>query len=183
VARLIVNPQVLRCFLRWSLTEVPSLHRSYSASSVLRTSPPPQSAWPGSRELPVDPTAITPGASRVAPDPLGLHAVAHTPAGPRELRSLITLPSSSAFPRLWMGRLLHYQFRGLLSVHSRYNLQTRRVALCDPLHRRLRRLCCLRRRSDCYRVERSSSRAGLLLPAVDQCLFTAHHNRMVMRSR
>src|ERR1035437_2805823 len=23
-----------------------------------------------------------------------------------------------------MGRLLHYQFRGLLSVHSRYNLQT-----------------------------------------------------------
>jgi hypothetical protein len=35
----------------------------------------------------------------------------------------------------------------------------------DPLHRRLRRLCCLHRRSDCYRVERSSSRAGLL-PAV-----------------
>ena len=125
------------------------------------------------------PTAITPGASRVAPDPLCLHAVANTPAGPRELRSLITLPSTSAFPRLWMGRHLHYQFRGLLSVHSRYNLQTRRVALCDPLPRRLRRLCCLRRRSDCYRVERSSSRAGLS-PAVDQCLFTAHHNHSVM---
>jgi hypothetical protein len=27
-----------------------------------------------------------------------------------------------------VGRLLHYQFRGLLSVHSRYNLQTRQVA-------------------------------------------------------
>jgi hypothetical protein len=126
------------------------------------------------------PTAITPGASRVAPDPLCLHAVANTPAGPREPHSLITLPSTSAFPRLWMGLHLHYQFRGLLSVHSSYNLQTRRVALCDPLHRRLRRLCCLRRRSDCYRVERSSSRAGLLLPAVDQCLFTAHHNHSVM---
>jgi hypothetical protein len=43
-----------------------------------------------------------------------------------------------------------YQFRGLLSVHSRYDLQTRQVALCDPLHRRLRRLCCLQRRSDCF---------------------------------
>jgi hypothetical protein len=51
--------------------------------------------------------------------------------------------------------------------------------LCDLLHRRLRRLCCLHRRSDCYRVERSSSRAGLS-PAVVQCLFTAHHNRVVM---
>ena len=58
---------------------------------------------------------------------------------------------------------------GLLSVHSRYNLQTRQVALCDLLHRRLRRLCCLHRRSNCYRVERSSSRAGLS-PAVVQRL-------------
>src|SRR2546425_3851981 len=42
--------------------------------------------------------------------------------------SLITAPSTSAFPRLQLGRLLHYQFRGLLSVHSRYNLPTRQVA-------------------------------------------------------
>jgi hypothetical protein len=55
VARLIVNPHVLRCFLRLSLTEVPSLRRSYPASSVLRTSPPPHTARPVSRELPVDP--------------------------------------------------------------------------------------------------------------------------------
>src|SRR5512133_3941462 len=53
-ARLVVNPHVLRCFLRPSLTEVPSLGRSYPASSVVRTSPPPQTARPGSRELPVD---------------------------------------------------------------------------------------------------------------------------------
>ena len=53
-ARLIVNPHVLRCLLRPSLTEVPSLGRSYPASSVVRTSPPPQTARPGSRELPVD---------------------------------------------------------------------------------------------------------------------------------
>src|SRR6266699_7063596 len=64
--------------------------------------------------------------------------------------SLSAAPPTSAFPTLQLGRLLHYIFRGLLSVHSRYNLQTRRVALCDPLHRRLRRLCCLHRRSDCF---------------------------------
>ena len=55
MARLIVNPHVLRCFLRPSLTEAPSLHRHYPASSVLRASPPPHTARPVSRELPVDP--------------------------------------------------------------------------------------------------------------------------------
>ena len=40
--------------MRPSLTEVPSLHRRYPASSVLRTSPPPHTARPVSRELPVD---------------------------------------------------------------------------------------------------------------------------------
>jgi hypothetical protein len=33
--------------------------------------------------------------------------------------------------------------------------------LCDPLHRRLQQLRCLRCCFDCYRVERTSSRAGL----------------------
>ncbi len=31
----------------------------------------------------------------------------------------------------------------------------------DPFHRKLRQLRCLRRRFDCYRVERTSSRAGV----------------------
>ena len=84
MARLIVNPHVLRCLLRPSLTGAPSLCQHYPASSVLRTSPPPHTARPGSREVPVDPTAITAGASRVAPDPLCLHAVATTPAGSTE---------------------------------------------------------------------------------------------------
>jgi hypothetical protein len=62
-------------------TEASSLHRHYPASSVLQASPPPQTARPVSRELPVDPNAITAGASRVAFSPLCLHAVATTPAG------------------------------------------------------------------------------------------------------
>src|ERR1039457_3278965 len=43
----------------------------------------------------------------------------------------------------------------------------------DPFHRKLRQLCCLRCRFDCYRVERTSSRAGVA-PAEVQRLFTAH---------
>jgi hypothetical protein len=43
----------------------------------------------------------------------------------------------------------------------------------DSLHRRLRRSCCLHRRSDCYRLERPSCRAGVA-PAEDPSLFTAH---------
>src|ERR1700757_1663915 len=37
------------------LTEAPFLHRHYPASSVVRASPPPHTARPVSRELPVDP--------------------------------------------------------------------------------------------------------------------------------
>src|SRR5260370_5186725 len=40
-----------------------------------------------------------------------------------------TIPSASAFPRTGAGRLLHCRFRGLLSVHSRYGLHARQVAL------------------------------------------------------
>ena len=55
VIRLIANLPFLRCFLRLPSTEAPSLHRSYPASSVLRASPPSQTARPFSHELPVDP--------------------------------------------------------------------------------------------------------------------------------
>src|SRR5207302_4710542 len=49
----------------------------------------------------------------------------------------------------------------------------------DPLHRRLRRLCCLRCRFDCYRVERTSSRAGVS-PAVVPAPF---HGALVRQLR
>jgi hypothetical protein len=52
----------------------------------------------------------------------------HYPGRTDGTDSLITAPSTSAFPRLQLGQLLHYQFRGLLSVYSRYDLQTRQVA-------------------------------------------------------
>ncbi len=73
---------------------------------------------------------------------------------------LIDLPKSTA------GRLLHHGFRGLLSVHSRYGLHACRVVFTTLFHRRLQQLRYLHRCSDCYRVERTSSRVGLS-PTVD----------------
>ena len=54
VARLIAILPFRRRFLRPPSTEAPSLHRNYPASSVLRASPPSQTARPISHELPVD---------------------------------------------------------------------------------------------------------------------------------
>ena len=70
----------------------PFLHRSYPVSQVLRTPPPPHTARSISHELPVDPTAITAGASRVASGLLYVHAVAITPAGSMEhVRSSLSI--------------------------------------------------------------------------------------------
>ncbi len=50
---------------------------------------------------------------------------------PRQVRRNLfarAVPSSSAFPVSQAGRLLHYPFRDLLSVYSRYGLHARQVA-------------------------------------------------------
>ena len=154
--------------MRFLPTEAPSLPRSYPASSVLCTSPTPQTAQPDPHELLVDPTAITAGASRVAPGPLCIHAIANTPAGPmRSIRSCslidIGLPTflGGSAPALPVSR----PARRLLTLRPACSPSRLR----DPLHRRLQRLHCFHRCSDCYRAERSSSRVGLA-PTVDQRL-------------
>jgi hypothetical protein len=40
---------------------------------------------------------------------------------------LLTTSEMTAFPETLAGRLLHWAFRGLLSVHSRYGLRIRQV--------------------------------------------------------
>jgi hypothetical protein len=40
---------------------------------------------------------------------------------------LLMTPEMAAFPEILAGRLLHWAFRGLLSVHSRYGLRIRQV--------------------------------------------------------
>src|SRR5712672_423227 len=114
------------------------------------------------------PTAITAGTSRVAPGPLCLHAVANTPAGLMEfVRSYYSI--SFGLPRNRGGSA-----PALVFSRPAQRLLTLRPARspsrqCDLLHRRLQQLRCLRRCFDCYRVERTSSRAGLT-PAVDHHL-------------
>jgi hypothetical protein len=104
--------------------------------------------------------------------PFALHAVANTPAGRMEL---IRSYDSTRFglPRNRGGSA-----PALVFSRPAQRLLTLRPAcspsrLCDPLHRRLQQLRCLRCCFDGYRVERTSSRAGLT-PAVDHHLFTAH---------
>jgi hypothetical protein len=162
VARLIAILPFRRRFLRPPSTEAPSLHRSYPASSVLRASPPSHSTRPFSRELPVDPYSDhcwdfpcyvwSPFACM--PSPL-----------PRQVRwKLIRsyIPIVFGLPRASGGS-------APASTFSRpaQRLLTLRPAcspsrLCDPLHQRLQQLRCLRCCSDCYRVERTSSRTGFL---------------------
>src|SRR5215469_651970 len=101
-----------------------------------------------------------------------LHAVATTPAGLIETNSLIRFHQLRPSPKPWrVGSCIN-----LFEACSAFT----HVTACmlaespwDPLHQRLQQLRCLHCRSDCYRVERTSSRAGLT-PAVDHRSFTAH---------
>ena len=162
VVRLIANLPFLRRFLRFLPTEAPSLHRSYPASSVLRASPPSQSARPVSRELPVDPycdhrwdfpcCVLVPFACIPSPIPrqVGWKLV-------RSYDSLrFGLPSKSGR----VGSCI--SLFEACSAFTHVTACTLAESPCDPLHQRLQRPRCLHRCSDCYRVERTSSRAGLL---------------------
>ena len=53
----------------------------------------------------------------------------HYPGGTVGCALRSASPTTAAFPEIQTGRLPHRPFRGLLSVHSRYGLHTRRVAV------------------------------------------------------
>jgi hypothetical protein len=115
---------------------------------------------------------MTAGSSRVVYGPLCLHAVASYPGRMDGICSLVP------FHRLRPSRN-----RGGSAPASTFSRPAQRSLTlrpaCSPgrfndlLHQRLQQSRCLHRCSDCYRVERTSSRAGLT-PAVDHHLFTAH---------
>jgi hypothetical protein len=168
VVRLIANLPFRRRFLRPPSTEAPSLRRSYPTSSVLRASPPSQSARPVSHELPVDPNRDHrwdfpccvwsplpacrrqyPGRSDGICSLVPFHSLRPSPK-PGRVGSCISLfEACSAFTHVTACTLAK--------------------SPSDSLHRRLQQLRCLRRCFDCYRVERTSSRTGLT-PAVDHHL-------------
>jgi hypothetical protein len=128
VARLIVNPHVLCRFLRPSLPEAPSLRRHYPASSVVRASPPPHTARPVSRELPVDPYRNHRwGFPCCVWSPMPT-CHRHYPGKFNGACSLV-ISIDCGLPREKVGSApLQLFFRGLLSVYSRCGLHARGVA-------------------------------------------------------
>ena len=158
-------PHVLRRFLPPSLTEAPSLRRSYPASSVVRTSPPPHTARPVSRELPVDPERDHRG---------GFPGCVWSPMP--TCHRHYPGRSEGAGPLVYLHRLRPSLgnsqvgscncFFGACSAFTHVMACTLAQSPSDPFHRKLRQLRCLHCRFDCYRVERTSSRAGVAPAAV-----------------
>jgi len=101
----------------------------WPASSVLRAPPPSHTAWPVSRELPVDPYR-----DHRWDFPCCVWSPMCTcrrqyPGRSDGTCSLVQFHSLRPSHETGAGRLLHHCFRGLLSVHSRYGLHARQVAL------------------------------------------------------
>ena len=136
------------------------LDRRYPASSLIRASPSPHTARPSSHEMPVDrrgdhrwgfPCSLC----------LPVHACRrHHPGRYDENYSLISSIAVS-LPRQGSGSAPASLFSRL--VRRSFTLQPACSPnrLYDPLHRRLQRPRYLSRCFGCYRVERTSSRAGM----------------------
>jgi len=168
VVRLIANPSVLCCFLRFLSTEAPSLRRSYPASSVLRASPPSQTARPVSRELPVDPYCDHRwDFPCCAWSPL-LACRRQYPGRSNGIYSLVRFHSLRPSPKPGRVGSCISLFEAC-SAFTHVTACTLAKSPSDSLHQRLQQFRCLHCYSDCYRVERTSSRAGLS-PAVDHHL-------------
>src|SRR6267378_7406583 len=160
VVRLIANLPFCRRFLRPPSTEAPSLCRSYPASSVLRASPPSQSVRPFSHELPVDPHgdhrwdfpccvwSTLPTCRRQYPG--------------RSDGTCSLVPFHHLRPSHETGRVGScISLFGACSAFTYVTACTLAKSPSDFLHQRLQQSRCLHCCSDCYRVERTSSRAGL----------------------
>jgi hypothetical protein len=136
-----------RFFRHRTRTEAPSLHRRYSVSSVLRTSPPPT----GTGLFPHGSSVVRHArASRRLPvlRSFPLTTCRHPYSG-RNHNSIVYgafgSPHLGSFCCGWQPSLTRHKvgscicfFRSLLDVHSRYGLRTRGVSYTDPFYSRLR---------------------------------------------
>ena len=114
------------------------------------------------------PTAITAGTSRVAYGPLLLACRRQYPGRSDGIYSLV--PFHHLRPSLEPGRVGScITLFEACSAFTHVTACTLAKSPSDPLHQRLQQFRCLHCCSDCYRVERTSSRAGLS-PAVDHHL-------------
>ena len=156
--------------MRSSLTEAPSLHPHYPASSVVRASPPPHTGRPVSRELPVDryhdhrwgfPCCLWspmrtchrhyPGRSNGACSLVCLHCQRPSPCNSKVGSCNCFFEACSAFTHVTACTLAE--------------------SPCDPLHRKLRQVCYLRRRQ---RAHPWNHRQGSARSLVCSCQTTRH---------
>ena len=160
VVRLIANlPFVVASCVRLQLRPLPStgITRLRRYCEPLRH---PSQPGPSLASCQLIHTAITAGTSRVAYGPLCLHAVANTPAGLMEFFcSLVRFHQLR--PSLEPGRVGScITLFEACSAFTHVTACTLAKSPSDSLHQRLQQSRCLHRCSDCYRVERTSSRAG-----------------------
>jgi hypothetical protein len=140
-------------------TAKPPVKETGRLNTVLRAAPPPRAARPVSRESPVDPNRDHRWGFPCCPWSPMRHATA-TPAGSIELiRSSVSI--ASGLPRVTVRSAPAIIFFEACSAFTRVTACTLAESPSDPLHRKLRQLRCLGCRFDCYRVERTSSRAGV----------------------
>ena len=159
--------------MRFLSTEAPSLHRSYPASSVQRA----LSAIPKRPSLSLASCQLT--QNRDHRWDFSCCVWSPLPACRRQYpgRSDGTcplVPFHQLRPSHEPGRVGSCVVGfGACSAFTHVTACTLAKSPCDSLHQRLQQSRCLNCCSDCYRVERTSSRAGLT-PAVDHRLFTTH---------
>jgi len=152
--------------------QAPSLRRNYPASSVLRASPPSHTARPFSHELPVDPYRDHRwDFPCCAWSPL-LACRRQYPGRSDGICSLVRFHSLRPSPKPGRVGSCISLFEAC-SAFTHVTACTLAKSPSDSLHQRLQQSRCLHCCSDCYRVERTSSRAGLS-PAMDHRLSTAH---------
>src|SRR6266436_10082158 len=135
---MLPNPPSPRRLLRLSCTEDPSLQRHYPASSVLRTSPPPQRARPVPHGRPVDHPRSRIGASRVAFAFL-VYMLPPLPRCSSWVYSSLILPSHVSLPRKGHRVGLHIVLFEACSAFTRVAACTlARSPIRDPLIRGFR---------------------------------------------
>ena len=145
-------------------SQAPSLRRHYPASSVIRACPPPHTARPGPRGLPVGDT--TPPMGLPVLRRISLYTCRrHYPGLPASLGQAggtvgcarCSLPQrrrpSPKFRRVG-SRIALFE---ACSAFTHVTACILAESPCDPLHRRLRRFRCLRPRSGCFRLEQHLS--------------------------
>ena len=161
--------------MRCSRTEVPSLHRHYPASLVLRTSPPPcrpNLALAGCRLARATPLA---GLPVLRPSPPSTRAAATTPAEPVGA-CVARFPTVGSLPRIPGGSAsASLRFEACAAVHivaARVVAEPPRAALCQ--RSASADVVTSIVRSDCYRLERQLP--GGVRTRCGMAPFTAHRN-------